>query len=130
MIRSGLARSAVFWSEMNLGADRVAKVLPADTRIRYEDCCRRPQAEIATLAEFLGLAMPPDLIDADGSFERRREHTVGGNPDRWTTGREQVRLDDKWRREMSAPALAAVTGLTLPLLLRYGYPLRVRPSSS
>jgi LPS sulfotransferase NodH len=130
MVHSGLSRSSLFWMQMNLGADRVAKVLTCSTRVRYEDFCADPALTVAALADFVGLEMPADLVDGDGNFERRREHTVGGNPDRWTTGREQVRVDDKWRRELPRAAAAEVTALTVPLLLRYGYPLRVRKSAS
>jgi hypothetical protein len=126
MVQMGLRRSSSFWVEMNLAADRTAKILPASTRVRYEDACHEPTTVIASLAQFVGLSMPPGLVGADGTFERRREHTVGGNPDRWTTGRDQIRVDDKWKHDLPRASSGAVTAMTLPLLIKYGYPIAAR----
>jgi hypothetical protein len=126
MVQMGLRRSSSFWVEMNLAADRAAKILPASTRVRYEDACGAPETVLGSLADFVGLPMPPGLIDTDGSFERPREHTVGGNPDRWTTGRDRIRVDDKWKRDLPRGSSVAVTAMTLPLLIKYGYPIAAR----
>jgi hypothetical protein len=130
MVQMSIRESSRYWVQMNLAADRAAKILPASTRVRYEEFCERPERVVTSLSAYLGVPMPQGLIDADGSFERRREHTVGGNPDRWTTGRERISVDDKWRRELPRTSTAAVTAMTWPLLLRYGYSLRARPRVS
>jgi LPS sulfotransferase NodH len=126
MGQMGARRSSSFWAQMNVAADWAARALPSTVRVQYEQICRDPVAQVAALSEFLGIAAPDPLVDAEGGFERRQEHTVAGNPDRWTTGRERIRVDDKWRRELPRASTAAVTGLTFPLMLRYGYPLRAR----
>ena len=46
---------------------------------------------------------------------------------RFAHGRQRVRVDDAWRNGMARPTRRAVTAVTWPLLLTYGY---LRPSES
>ncbi|HJP64923.1 MAG TPA: hypothetical protein VKA30_01310, partial [Actinomycetota bacterium] len=48
-------------------------------------------------------------------------HTVEGNPMRLSRGDLEVRSDEAWRRNMPRGDRWLVTGLTLPLLRKYGY---------
>lgn len=128
MSQGSAGNTASYWIRMNLAADRAAKSLPT-TRLRYEECCRRPEDSIAALATFVGIEMPDALLARDGSFERPSEHTVTGNPDRWSTGHDRIRVDDRWRTEMPRRSSAAVTALTWPLLAKYGYPIMPRRST-
>jgi hypothetical protein len=40
---------------------------------------------------------------------------------RFAHGRQRVKSDEAWRREMARPVRRAVLALTWPLLWRYGY---------
>jgi len=79
---------------------------------------------------FLGhvLGQVPRPIELPFVDERTVElgptHSITGNPDRLRTGPIAVRLDDRWRREMTARDRSLVTALTWPLLARYGYLMR------
>jgi hypothetical protein len=53
-------------------------------------------------------------------------HTVSGNPSRFTTGAVRIERDDEWIAAQTSEDRWATTALTLPLLLRYGYPLMPR----
>jgi hypothetical protein len=46
---------------------------------------------------------------------------MSGNPQRFETGPTELRSDVEWKRTMPAAPRAAVTAMTLPLLIRYGY---------
>jgi hypothetical protein len=48
-------------------------------------------------------------------------HTVDGNPVRFSTGVTRLRADEEWRTKLSPADRALVTLATLPGLLRYGY---------
>ena len=48
-------------------------------------------------------------------------HTVAGNPIRFTRGPLEIRADAEWQALMPARQRAVVTGLTWPLLWRYGF---------
>ena len=63
----------------------------------------------------------------DGEVEVLAQHSLRGNPMRFAHGRQRVRVDDAWRTGMGASARRAVTVVTWPLLLSYGY---LRPTES
>lgn len=67
--------------------------------IRYEDLCQEPQAELARIEAFTGIA---GLIDCQSS-EPSPSHLLG-NPMR-TASALDIRLDEKWRHELVASEL-------------------------
>jgi hypothetical protein len=48
-------------------------------------------------------------------------HIMGGNPSRYRSGEVDIVGDERWRRDMPRIKRGLVTGVTLPLLLRYRY---------
>jgi hypothetical protein len=102
------------------------------TLLRYEDLVASPRAELARVLAHAG--WPVD--EADLSFVTDTEvflspnHTVDGNPIRFTEGGMAIRRDDEWRRKMSPADRRWVTAITLPRLVGYGYPVVVRGGGS
>jgi hypothetical protein len=95
----------------------------ATTRIRYEDLINRPQQ---TLAAVLGHAGITESSGLASSLEHEAvrigpSHSVAGNPMRFYSGHLRLQLDERWKREMSAPARTIVSSLTYPMAARYGY---------
>jgi len=70
-----------------------------------------------------GLPLSPDQLPAvdDGAILLEPSHGLSGNPSRFRSGVVRLRPDQAWATQMPAGARAVVTGLTLPLLLDYGY---------
>lgn len=97
-------------------------------RVRYEDLVASPRAETAKLLHAMELDVPAEAFDfINGQTIRLApNHTVMGNPMRMTTGEIEVRADEEWRAKYPAASRRLVTALTLPFLLRYGYPLTSR----
>ena len=124
MARRGPASSAERWLENNLGSELLRRHVPRDRwmSLRYEDFVAAPRSSVAALLGWLG-EPGPSPVGADGTVELGGNHSVAGNPVRFTTGPVAVRADDEWRRAMPARHRALVTTVTLPLLARYGYPL-------
>lgn len=124
MAKRGLVGSAERWTENNLGTELLRRYVPSDRwmRLRYEDFVAAPREALAPLLGMLG-ATGPSPVGADGTVELGRNHTVAGNPVRFRTGPVPIRADDEWRSAMTGRQKALVTGLTLPLLRRYGYPV-------
>lgn len=93
-------------------------------RLRYEDFVRKPRGSVEGILEMLdeGAARLP-FVDGD-RVELGVSHTVSGNPNRFQTGVVELWPDDEWVRGMAARDRRMVTLLTLPLLARYGYPIR------
>jgi hypothetical protein len=90
--------------------------------MRYEDLARNPGQELQRIRCLMrDRADKFDVLSQENSFELGVDHTVGGNPIRFQKGRLEVRLDDEWRTRISRRDKCAVTALTWPLLLAYGY---------
>jgi Sulfotransferase family len=117
-------RSGAYWTASNAASDRVGAAFPDRyLRLRYEDFAARPAAAVAQVMRFAGLA-GAEPVDAAGVAVLGVNHTVTGNPDRLARGTVRIRPDDAWRHALPAREAVLATVLALPLLRRYGYPLR------
>ena len=72
-------------------------------RLRYEDLCQDPPKWLGKILAFLAL---DDADFAGEGFKSSAEHHIIGNPMRLNAN-EQIQLDEKWRRELTAEMLAA-----------------------
>jgi hypothetical protein len=70
-----------------------AKVLS----FKYEDLCKKPHKVLSKVFSFVGVQ--PDF-DVTQNFKSAVEHHIVGNPMR-LSGDETIRLDEKWRGELS-----------------------------
>jgi hypothetical protein len=70
-----------------------------------------------------GSPSDPKVLDFIGQGTARlgAHHTIMGNPSRVQSGVVPITLDNRWRRSMRPGDRRLVTGLTAPLLGRYGY---------
>lgn len=116
-------RSALNWDVDNaaidvLGAQGVPRVL-----VRYEDLVEEPGEQVRRVLDALGVSVGSTALDftAGGSVTLSKDHSVAGNPNRFTTGTQVLRLDDEWQRRMHPSSRRAITVVTAPGLLRYGY---------
>lgn len=98
-------------------------------RIRYEDLVMRPKEVLAKVIDFVGVDAPLDPFEdgvaGAGRVNLSSNHTVSGNPMRFTVGDIELREDVGWKKELTRAKKAAITTLTLPLLRRYAY--RAKP---
>ncbi len=118
-----VARTAARWAAFQTEAEMIGRIVPHYRRVRYEDLVRSPAEAVATALTRLGLPVPADgLAHLDGSSATLgSSHGIGGNPSRFRTGRQELRLDAQWRGAMSRRDRLAVTAVGLPLLARYRY---------
>jgi LPS sulfotransferase NodH len=126
----GTLASAANWNAFNVAAERLAsKVGPRRfLRLRYEDLVAAPRATVAMVADFAGERDPALPFSDERTAVLTPNHTVSGNPDRFRSGPVTLRDDREWLEQQDGPARWCTTALTLPLAIRYGYP--VRPTSS
>ncbi|MGL5853527.1 MAG: sulfotransferase, partial [Phycicoccus sp.] len=120
MERLEVWRSALVWTAWHA---LLGRWFPAGDRhllLRYEDFVAEPEASVRRVLDRLGHDYGPDFDD-DGSVLLQPTHTVAGNPNRHSSGRTRLALDDEWRRRMPWRDRALGTLLTVPLLRRYGY---------
>jgi hypothetical protein len=91
--------------------------------LRYEDLVTAPEASLRRVATFAG-AMPSveDLAFVrPAGLDLRPNHTVDGNPMRFSVGTVALVPDQEWRTRMPRADRVTVSALTFPLLRRYGY---------
>jgi hypothetical protein len=95
-------------------------------RMRYEDLVRDPAGAVRSVARFAHEPHPDLGFLHDGRVEFEPNHTFSGSPIRLRQGTIEVHPDEAWRAKMSSRQKVLATAPTLPLLKRYGYPLRPR----
>ena len=120
MPRKGAVRSALYWSLENLALELLHRSAPAAYLLRYEDLTADPARALATAIGALALRAP------GGGFPGARlilgeNHTVAGNPVRFSRGEIAVHPDTDWRTALAPTSRRVVTLLTWPLLARYGF---------
>lgn len=120
------AGSAAIWSLWNSMIDgplAAAVGRERALRLRYEDFTADPEAAVDRVARFVGL--DPATSPVDGRVAvLTPSHLVAGNPSRYATGPVEIRRDRG--AELSPRDAALATFPALPLLGRYGYPVRRR----
>lgn len=122
MERYGLAKSAFEWNSMHILLDLAMRRFERHVLLRYEDLTADPERAVAELARELGTGWSAPPWDESGrGIEFGVDHTIGGNPNRFTGGKVEIRTDDEWRESMPRWQQTAVSAMTLPVLARYGY---------
>jgi hypothetical protein len=87
---------------------------------RYEDLVDAPRDELRRVLRFAGLPETTDFLDGQ-TARLSTNHTIDGNPMRFSSGPLVIKRDDAWRTEMDARDRRMVSAITGPLLRRYGY---------
>ena len=116
-----LARSAFHWLRGNVAPFLLRFRSSEYVRVRYEDLVAQPGRFVESYLRRLNLA-PADLGPGP-EFELATGHLAGGNPIRFEAGPVRIAEDDEWKEKMSRRDVLALTLLTWPLLLKFGYPL-------
>jgi hypothetical protein len=118
----GPVQSSLMWDAWNgltewFRRTRREKIL----RVRYEDFLARPRKTIEEILAFCGEEPVPLPFLEDDSVTLAVNHTVRGNPDRFRTGRIDLREDIRWTAGLNRLTKILVDLLTWPLAAAYGY---------
>lgn len=130
------SKSTAYWTGFNIASHALTRRYPERSMLlRYEDFIADPAGTIAGLLELCGEADAPNPMD-DRTVRLHTNHTVTGNPDRFSTGETVIRpTDSSWQNGLSRRARLASMLLSWPLSWRYGYrsrtglPSEPRPSA-
>jgi hypothetical protein len=126
MQRQGPIHASGLWTVWNWTAGRLWSADPSRyLLVRYEDFVRSPRPTVERILSFLGEPTESLPFVEDSTVMLAPTHTVAGNPSRFKTGRVELRPDDEWVAKMAPTQRILVTGVTAPLLRRYGYSVRV-----
>ena len=120
--------AARHWVDGHGAVEQIVGRLPTDRRIRvrYEDICADPQVRLTALTGFMGLepfSMMPDFNDYP-------HHIIGNSMRQSKDRRAQIRLDDSWRKVISAEDQRTVWNVAGEMAERFGYrfePAQVQP---
>ena len=121
------ATAAAHWNTQNAALQLLAAKGVPTLRVRYEDLVAAPALTLAGIARFAGIGTAGSALSFLGADKDHHwaalspAHTASGNPMRFTTGKIDIRSDERWRAAMPAGQRHTVTAITLPLLTRYGY---------
>lgn len=137
MQRQRPLKSAGLWSLWQTMSELLIGRPPARyLRLRYEDFVRDPEAAVRGILGFVGEDPPALPFVSPQAVRLAANHSVSGNPNRFSTGDIAIRADDEWMRLMPGTDRMLVTASTFPLLLRYSHPLlppagpaRTRPAA-
>jgi hypothetical protein len=72
-------------------------------RVRYEDLCAEPETELRRICKLVGVRFEESVAVLD----RRNKHNLGGSHSRMDFEESDIRLDDRWRHELSDADLAS-----------------------
>jgi hypothetical protein len=118
------ARAAMLWTVHNASLS----LLRGTPRlvVRFEDFVAAPRRTLREVATWCDVPDSADMpISEQGVARLEPAHTVSGNPVRHAAGAITIAPQEGWRAALPAAERRAVTALTLPLLGRFGYPVRV-----
>src|SRR5581483_9701536 len=115
--RANITDAAREWRRSNESADCVIARLPKSqwTLVKYEDLCANPAGTLGALCGFLQLDRTKVRLD----FRARPQHIVGNGMRLDSTS--EIRLDDRWRRVLSAEDLRAFELEAGHCNAKYGY---------
>lgn len=122
MLRRSAFESGWRWSVRNAEVRLFWRATnPRFMRMRYENVIDHPEDSLQQIFDFIEESDAPLPFIEPGVAEMDLTHSSSGNPNRFVTGRVELRRDDEWRRKMTSRDRATVTALTWPQLLLYGY---------
>lgn len=115
--------STIRWNVLNLESELLARKLPPTSwmRLRYEDFVAAPRAISSRVLDFVGEPGAASPFKDDETVVLGQNHTIAGNPSRFSTGELTIGDRDEWRSRQRALDRVVATGVALPLLRRYGY---------
>ncbi len=116
------AKSTGYWVGFNLASEAISRRYPqCSVRVRYEEFLTDPGRVIDQLLRLCGADAGANPVTGR-LVELGVNHTVTGNPDRFRTGRTELRAtDDRWVTALPARSKLAVAAIAWPLLRRYDY---------
>jgi hypothetical protein len=117
MLQRPAVRSGFKWNQHQALVEALRLTRSRFTRLRYEDLVADTEASVARLA---ALAAPSGPWVAADPVRAPFPHNISGNPIRFERP-APVLADDEWRTALGPRDRRAVTLVTAPLLLRYGY---------
>jgi hypothetical protein len=119
------AKNALLWLRRNLVIEALVRrrLRGRYLRLRYEDFAEAPAAAVRSICALVGEPEASLPFASERTVRLLPNHTVGGNPGRFSTGQLEIRPDDEWKSRLGVGSKALATLPAAPLMRRYRYPL-------
>jgi len=115
--------STTSWLARNLVVEAIRRRRPVEI-VHYDAIAHDPAAVLRRLADFVGESAGAMEFLTSAAATIAPTHSVGGNPVRMTSGAITIAPDEEWRGAIERRDRAVATMIALPLLHRYGLPVR------
>lgn len=117
MSRYSAPNTAVRWTAFNLCFEPLRPLGVPVSFLRYSDVVADPRGSLLRMSQVLDRPLTPGDLELihDDRVELRTNHTVAGNPMRFSTGEIEIRADRGWQGKLSLPERVAVGAITGPL---------------
>jgi UDP-N-acetylglucosamine transferase subunit ALG13 len=91
--------------------------------LRYEQLVADPATHLEQIMDLAGEELAPGALGFlnGGGADLGVQHTVAGNPMRFSRGHIALRVDDAWRTRLPRPQRWLLYAMTWPQMRRYGY---------
>jgi hypothetical protein len=123
MPRFSASFTTTSWLGRSLLVEVIGRRRPVEL-VRYDEMARDPEAVLRRLADFVGEPAGDLAFLTSKAATLAPTHSVGGNPVRMASGEIKIAPDDEWRTHLAPRKRLVSTAIALPLLHRYGLPVR------
>jgi Sulfotransferase family len=115
--------ATIRWDLLNLGSEAVLRRAGAERsqRIRYEDFVAAPRTTVEATRALLGESAGPSPFLDERTVMLGVNHSIAGNPSRFSTGTLVLEDRSEWRAAQSRLDRIVTTLVAYPFLHRYGY---------
>ena len=121
--RFGAAFSTTSWLVRNIVVEIIGRRRQIEI-VQYDQMARDPAAVLRQLAAFVDEPAGDLAFLTSATATLAPTHSVGGNPVRMQSGAIEIKPDEEWRTKIEPRDRFVGTLLALPLLHRYGLPVR------
>ena len=114
-----LETSVRTWARCMRQIEELTKDIPAQQRIRvrYEDLCADPRAELSRICDFLKLDFSEKMLSRPAG----NVHHIGGSPSKFDPGRRKIELDQSYLNAFTAEQLATMKEIAGEAAVNWGY---------
>ncbi|MDB9526426.1 sulfotransferase [Oscillatoria sp. CS-180] len=116
--------ASVTWRFKNVLSEKLSALESEQyLRLRYEDFIDRPSYYIELIMDFLKEGLSEPLFkENEKSLEMKVDHLFAGSPSsRFNQGVVNLKLDNRWKKELNPINKTLITNITKPQISEYGY---------
>ncbi len=121
MGRINSLRSSISWDIRNLLTEVCFLNSPKYLKVKYEDFVKEPKKTITNITKLVESESENLPFIDENTVKMGINHSVWGNPRRFSNGEVKIKLDNEWEKKLSTRDKLISTIFSFPLLCRYRY---------